>query len=71
VQNYNRLLDDYLTATITSLVTVKQAPIVVRENFSARILVLALAGIIVVSCLLAVALMGVEHLFQKIAPRHR
>jgi hypothetical protein len=66
VQNYNRLLDDYLTAAITGLVTVKQGPMVVRENASLRVFAIALAGIVALSLLLAVAVMGVEHLFQRV-----
>ena len=32
VKNYNRVLDDYLTATVTSLVTLKEGPRVTREG---------------------------------------
>ena len=66
VTNYNRLLDEYLAATVTSLVTLKQAPIVIRENSSARVVAAALAGVVFLSFFLAVALMSVEHLFQTV-----
>jgi hypothetical protein len=66
VQNYNRLLDDYLTATISSLVTVKQAPIVVRENFSPWMFGLFLMGMVLVSLFIAIVLVGLEDVVQKI-----
>jgi hypothetical protein len=62
-QNYNSLLDEYLTATITSLVTVKQAPVVTREGYS---LAMLLIGIVVLSFFLAISLMGIEHLHHKV-----
>ncbi len=63
-QNYNGLLDEYLTATITSLVTIKQAPVVTREEgYSSATL---LIGLVVLSFFLAISLMGIEHLFHKI-----
>ena len=36
VRSYNRLLDDYLTAAVTGLVAVRQAPIARREGSSPR-----------------------------------
>ena len=66
VQNYNRLLDEYLTNTVTSLVSVKQAPIVVRENSSLRVLGLLLVGVVLLSAFLAIVVMSVEHLFQRL-----
>jgi predicted PurR-regulated permease PerM len=62
IQNYNRLLDEYLTATITSLVTVKQSPIITREAYSS---VMILAGIVFMSFFLAIFMMSIEHLYQK------
>ncbi len=62
IQNYNRLLDEYLTATVTSLVTIKQSPIVGREGLSPALM---LAGVVVMAVLLSVMMMGIEHLFQK------
>jgi hypothetical protein len=61
-QNYNSLLDEYLTATIASLVTIKQAPVVTREG---RSLAVMLIGAVVLSFFLAISLMGIEHLFHK------
>lgn len=62
IQNYNRLLDEYLTATITSLVTVKQSPIITREGYSSMMI---LAGIVFMSFFLAIFMMSLEHLYQK------
>ena len=62
IQNYSRLLDDYLTATVTSLVSVKQAPIVTREGYS---ITLVLAAIVFMSFFLAIFVIAVEHLVQK------
>ena len=66
VDTYNRILDEYLTATVTSLVTVRQAPMVVRENSSFRMLALMLGLVVALSILLAVVVMSIEHLFQKL-----
>ena len=62
IQNYDRLLDEYLTATITSLVSVKQSPIITREGYSSTPV---LAGIVFMSFFLAIFMIAVEHLFQK------
>jgi hypothetical protein len=62
VQKYNRILDDYLTATITSLVIIKQAPIVSRSDYGPAIV---LPGIAILSIFLAIILLGIEHLFSK------
>jgi hypothetical protein len=62
-QNYNGLLDEYLTATITSLVTVKQAPVITREGYSS---VMLLIGMVTLSFILAISLMGIEHLFRTV-----
>jgi hypothetical protein len=62
IQNYDRLLENYLTATITSMVTIKQAPVISREVYSpAR----ALPAIALFSMFLAVMLLGIEYLFKK------
>ena len=66
VTNYNRLLDEYLAASVTSLVTVTQAPIIVRGIFSLRILALVFAAIVVLSLFLAIVVMSVEHLMQTV-----
>jgi hypothetical protein len=66
VTNYNRLLDEYLAASVTSLVTVTQSPIVMRGSSSLRIMALALAGLVLLSLFLAVVVMSVEHLFQTV-----
>lgn len=67
VASYNRLLNDYLTATVTSLVTVTQAPIVIRQPL--RVVVLVLAGVVLMSFLLAVGVMSVEHLVAEARAR--
>ncbi|HYK89713.1 MAG TPA: hypothetical protein VE398_13130, partial [Acidobacteriota bacterium] len=62
IQSHNRLLDEYLTATITSLVMIRQSPIITREGSSATLI---LAVIVVMAGFLAIVVMSVEHLFQK------
>jgi hypothetical protein len=62
-QNYNGLLDEYLTATIASLVTIRQTPVVTREGYSSAML---LIGVVVLSFFLAISLMGIEHLLHKL-----
>ena len=62
IQKYNRILDDYLTATITSLVIIKQAPVVSRSGYGPATV---LPGIAVLSIFLAIILLGIEHLFSK------
>jgi hypothetical protein len=61
-QNYNSLLDEYLTATIASLVTIRQAPVVTREGYPSAIL---LIGVVFLSFFLAISLMGIEHLLHQ------
>jgi len=67
VTNYNRLLDEYLGATVTSLVTVTQSPIVIRGIFSPRVLAAVVAGLLGASAFFAVVVMGVEHLVHAAA----
>jgi hypothetical protein len=63
-KNYNRLLDEYLTATITSLVIVTQPPhIVTSSGYSYRLI---LAGVVLLSFFLALIVVGVERLFEKV-----
>jgi hypothetical protein len=62
IQKYNRALEDYLTATITSLVVVKQAPVVSRAGYSP---ILVLPGIAFLSAFLAIFLLGIERLFER------
>lgn len=62
IQKYDRILEDYLTATITSLVVIKEAPVVSRVGYSPK---LVLPGIVVLSVFLAIILLGIEHLFAK------
>ena len=62
IQNYNGLLDEFLTATITNLVAVKQSPIITREGYSSSLM---LAGIVILSFFLAIFMVAVEHLFHK------
>jgi hypothetical protein len=59
VQKYNRVLDEYLSATVSSLVTVKQAPIVARDGYSTGLMLL---GILFLSFFLAIFMIGAEHL---------
>jgi uncharacterized small protein (DUF1192 family) len=68
IQKYDRILDDYLTATITSLVTIKQAPIVSRGGYAPTIVLPAIA---VLSVFLAIVFLGIEHLFSKIRAEER
>jgi len=67
VTNYNRLLDEYLAATVTSLVSVTQSPIVVRGVFSPRVIAFVVVGIVGASAFFAVVVMGVEHLVHAAA----
>ena len=62
IQDYNRLLDEYLTATTSSLVIVKQSPLITRLGYST---ILAVAGIVLVSLFLAVFMISVEHMFRR------
>jgi len=66
VTNYNRLLDDYLAASVTSLVAVTQSPIAIRGIFSARMAAVLVAALVVLSLFLAVVAMSVEHLVQTV-----
>ena len=66
VTSYNRLLDDYLAATVTSLVTVTQSPIVVRGIFSLRVMVLAVVAIVCLSLFLPIVVMSAEHLVRTV-----
>lgn len=61
VRNYDRLLDEYMTATITNLVTLRQPPIITRDVSSPTYV---LAGIAAVAFFLAIVLMSLEHLFK-------
>jgi hypothetical protein len=63
VEDYNRFLDEYLTASVTSLVAIKRSPIVIREVYSP---ILALIGIVFLSAFMAIVMMSVEHVFQKV-----
>ncbi len=62
IESYDRLLERYLVATVTSLVVVKQSPVLVRNTYSP---LMALPAIAFLSCFLAVVLLGAEHLFLK------
>jgi hypothetical protein len=62
IQKYNHALEDYLTATITSFVLVRQAPVVSRTGYSP---VLVLSLIVLLSIFLAVILLGAERLFER------
>lgn len=62
IKNYDSFLENYLTATITSLVAIKQAPVVSRVGYSPT---LVLPGIAFLSVFLAIVLLGIEHLIAK------
>jgi len=62
IQEYDGLLDKYLTATVTSMVVVKQSPLVSRSGYSP---ILFLPGIAILSVFLAVALLSIERLFER------
>jgi hypothetical protein len=66
IKNYNRLLDEYLTATITSLVIVRQPPLIVTSGYSRRLI---LAGVVFLSFFLALIVVGVERLLEKVRER--
>jgi hypothetical protein len=67
IKNYNRRLDEYLTATITSLIIVTQPPHIVTtttsSGYSHRLI---LAGVVFLSFSLALIAVGVERLFEKV-----
>ena len=61
-QNYNRLLDEYISSTITSNVLVAGGPVVSREGSS---LVIALLMVVLLSLFLSVFYLAVEHLIRR------
>ena len=64
IKDYNRLLDEYLTATITSLVIVIQPPhIVTSSGYSHRLI---LAVVVFLSFILALIAVGVERFLEKV-----
>lgn len=63
IQRYNRVLEDYLTATITSQVVIKQAPVVSRAAYSP---ILVLPGIAFLSVFCGIFLLGIERLFERV-----
>jgi hypothetical protein len=63
IQKYNRLLDEYLTATVTSLVVVKQAPLVSHAGYSP---ILVMPGIALLSLFLAIVFLGLERMFERL-----
>jgi hypothetical protein len=62
VQRFNQLLDEYLSATITSLVVVQHSPIVSRTGFSP---IWLLTGMLFLSAFLAFLALSVEHLYKR------
>lgn len=62
VENYNRLLDEYLTATVTSLVTLKEGPRVTREGPALSTLAVAL---FLVSAVLPFLFISFERAFRE------
>jgi hypothetical protein len=74
IRNYNRRLDEYLTATITSLIIVTQPPHIVTTASSGYSHRLILAGVVFLSFFLALIAVGVERLFEKVReelPTHK
>ena len=63
INDYNRILEEYLTATITSLVVVKQPPLTSRTRYSP---VLILAGITFLSLFLALAFVAMGRLLERV-----
>jgi hypothetical protein len=62
VQAYNKVLDEYLTALVSSHITIKRSPIITREGYSPKII---LAAILLLSLFLAIVLMSIEHLYRR------
>jgi hypothetical protein len=62
VGNYNRLLDEYLTATVTSVVTLKEGPRVTKEGPSLSALAVALLAI---SAVLPFLIVSFERAFRE------
>jgi hypothetical protein len=62
IKNYNQLLDDYLTETITNLVVILRSPTVVTADDSGWLVRL---GIVFLSMFLAIALIGIQRLLEK------
>ncbi len=62
IKGYNKVLDQYVTSTITGLVVVQQAPTISRLGYPMIYMLLGVAG---VSVLASVCALGLEHLFQS------
>jgi hypothetical protein len=62
VQGYNALVEEYLTAAVTSLVSVKRSPIVTRTGYSPALLLFV---IIFLSTFISFLWVIIEHLMEK------
>jgi hypothetical protein len=62
MRKYNHLLEEFLKATITSLVVIKQSPVITWDGSSP---ILILAGIAGLSVILTIALLSVQRLLEK------
>ncbi len=63
IANYNKVLEEYLTEAIESLVFVRQAPTLSRAGFSSRS---ALLLIVASSFVLAFVAIGFEHIYRTV-----
>ena len=62
ISNYNQLLDKYLTATIISLVVIKQSPVIVTVSDSPYLVPI---GIVLFSLFLALIILGIQRLLER------
>ena len=62
IGKFNRQLDEYLTATVSSLVAVRQSPIITRPGYSPTLM---LAAIFCLSLFVAVLLLAIENVWRK------
>ncbi len=67
-ESYNRLLDDYITETVTSKVTVGQSPVFTRGGYSP---VLVLGAILLLSAFLSLLYITIEHLLKRVKEEER
>jgi hypothetical protein len=63
VQKHNRLLEEYLTETITSLVAIRQSPTITRPGYSPLFVLPAVAFL---SIFFAVVVLSIERLAKKV-----
>ena len=68
IKNYNQLLDNYLTATITGLVVIMRSPVIVTVSDSPWLLP---AGIVLFSLILAMIIVGIQQLLEGTRAKRR